>query len=153
MTEKPQVGIALLLNFFLGLFGADKFYVGRTDLGILQIILTITFIGLIINIPWIFLCTISLFIVIFLGGSAFMYPGVEWAEITNRDKTIAVCLLIFLLITYMLRMIRTPTIRQNYEDKPKKSCSSSPVKETYSNCSGCSGILLGPYDKYNGKKY
>jgi len=150
MSEKPQAGIALLLNFFLGLFGADKFYIGRPDLGILQIVLTITLIGLFINVPWVLLCTISLCIAIFLGGMPFMYPGVEWAEITNRDKIIAVGLLIFLLISYMLRK---PILVQNYQDtsptKPHSKCSS---KENYSGCSSCSGNRLAPYETYDDKK-
>jgi hypothetical protein len=151
MSEKPQVGIALLLNFFLGLVGADKFYIGRPDLGILQIVLTVTFIGLIINIPWVLLCTISLFVAIFLGGIPFMYPGVDWAEITNRDKIIALVLLIFLLISYMLRR---PKLIQNYQDtSPTKAYSKCSSKENYSNCSGCSGDrLLGPYDTYDDKR-
>ena len=147
MSDKPQAGIALLLNFFLGLFGADKFYVGRYDLGILQVILTMTFIGMAISIPWVFLCMISLFIFIFLGGSAFMYPGVQWAEISNRDKTIAIVLLVILIIS---PIFRKPTTIQNYDNYDnicplchKKDCQCK--KEKYSEgCSGCSGKRMLP---------
>ena len=163
MSQNPELGIALLLNFFLGLFGADKFYVGRTDLGILQLILTITFIGLIISAPWAMICGLSLFIAIFLGGAAFMYPGVQWAPVSNRDKTIAICLLVFMLVGYMLRMSTSVTSVQYYEDtsKTKKegcssclSCSSiSSTRENFSSCSACSGNRsLGPYDSYDPKR-
>jgi TM2 domain-containing membrane protein YozV len=142
MSQRPQAGIALLLNFFLGMFGADKFYIGRTDLGILQIILTLSFIGLIINIPWVLLCSLSLFILIFFGGSAFMYSGVQWAEITTTDKVIAGVLLFVLLVSYMSKKIK-----ENYNDtkksKSQSSCSSC-TKENYSSCTSCSGRRMLP---------
>jgi TM2 domain-containing membrane protein YozV len=148
MSKKPQAGIALLLSFFLGLFGADKFYIGRPDLGVLQIILTITFIGLAVNIPWVLLSILSLFIFIFLGGMPFMYSGVEWAQITNTDKIIAGCLLVFLLITYMMR--KPTTTIQNY-DNACPVCHKNPFncnKEKYlsdsSGCSSCSRGMVPP---------
>lgn len=157
MSHKPEAGIALLLNSFLGIFGADKFYVGRYDLGILQFILTITIFGLFINIPWVALCSISLFIAIFLGGAPFMYPGVQWAEISNRDKTIAVVLLVLMVFGSFIRSsfygIRSV---QNYEDttsnpdKSKKKCEGygsggCNLKENYGSCSSCSKRMLPPY--------
>lgn len=148
MSQNPELGIALLLNFFLGVFGADKFYVGRTDLGILQLILTITLLGMIISVPWAMLCGISLFIAIFLGGAAFMYPGVQWAPISNRDKIIATCLVVFMLVGYMTGFIRirSSTTIQNYEEPKTKKES----YENYSSCSACSGNRsLGPYDTYD----
>lgn len=144
MSQNPQLGIALLLNFFLGLLGADKFYVGRTDLGILQIILTITFIGLIINIPWTMLCGLSLFIAIFLGGAVFMYPGVQWAPISNRDKIIAVCLIVFMFVASFLR--KSTSIQRYNNACPV--CHKSPCicsKEKYSGCSSCSRRMLPPH--------
>lgn len=151
-SSKPEAGIALLLNTFLGVFGADKFYVGRYDLGILQIILTITVFGLFINIPWVALCSISLFIAIFLGGVPFMYPGIQWADISNRDKIIAVVLLVLMIIGSFTRS-RTQTI-QNYEDTTSnstklKKCEgyggSCNIKENYGSCSSCSKRMLPPY--------
>jgi len=144
MSQNPELGIALLLNFFLGLFGADKFYVGRTDLGILQLILTITFIGIIISGPWAMICGLSLFIAIFLGGTAFMYPGVKWAPISNRDKTIAICLLVFILVAYLLRSAVTV---QGYKNScpvcHKSSCVCNNEKYS-SGCSSCSRRMLPP---------
>jgi hypothetical protein len=145
MSKRPQAGIALLLNFFLGAFGADKFYIGRNDLGIIQIVLTLTVIGLVINVPWVLLCGLSLFILIFGAGPAFMYQGVEWAEITTTDKVIAGILLFVLVVAYISKKVT-----ENYKDTTKKSKSRScNTKENYSGCSGCSGNrLLGPRERY-----
>jgi TM2 domain-containing membrane protein YozV len=144
MSNKPQAGIALLLNFFLGIFGADKFYVGNYDLGILQLILSITFIGLAITIPWTFLCMLSLFIFVFLGGSAFMYPNVQWADISNTDKTIAIILILIMILS---PLFRKSTIIQNYNNIcplcHKKDCQCK--KEKYEeSCTGCSGKRMLP---------
>jgi TM2 domain-containing membrane protein YozV len=139
MSQRPQAGIALLLNVFLGMFGADKFYIGRTDLGILQIILTLTLIGWLINIPWIMLCSLSLLILIFGGGSAFMYSGVQWAEITSTDKVIAGVVLFVLVVSYMSKKIR-----ENYKDKSSSCSSCNNTKENYSSCSACSGRRMLP---------
>ncbi len=160
MSQNPELGITLLLNFFLGLFGVDKFYIGRTDLGILQIFLTMTLIGMVVSIPWAMLCGISLFIAIFLGGSAFMYPNVQWAPITNRDKIIAICLIVFIFVGYITRISTNTKTVQYYKDmsKTKKKCPSKPSNEfneieNYSECSSCSGNRsLGPYDVYDPKK-
>ena len=46
------MGTAYLLGIFLGLFGAHRFYLGRTGSGIVMAILTCTLVGLIITIPW-----------------------------------------------------------------------------------------------------
>ena len=44
--------IAALLAFFLGPLGIHRFYLGRTGSGIAMVILTCTFIGLLVTIPW-----------------------------------------------------------------------------------------------------
>lgn len=51
-NDKPSMGTAYLLGIFLGLFGAHRFYLGRTGSGIAMLILTCTILGLVITIPW-----------------------------------------------------------------------------------------------------
>lgn len=44
--------LAFLLAFFLGLFGAHHFYLGRTRSGIIMLCLTLSVVGLIVSFPW-----------------------------------------------------------------------------------------------------
>ena len=44
--------VAFLLWFFLGLFGAHNFYLGRTGVAVTQLILSITIIGMLITWVW-----------------------------------------------------------------------------------------------------
>ena len=44
--------LAFLLAFFLGLFGAHHFYLGRTQAGILMLLCTLSVVGLVISFPW-----------------------------------------------------------------------------------------------------
>ena len=44
---------AALLAWFLGYFGAHRFYVGKTGSAIAQLILTLTIIGLLVTIVWV----------------------------------------------------------------------------------------------------
>ena len=43
---------AFLLNFFLGCFGAHRFYVGKIGSGIAMLLISLTFYGLIITGIW-----------------------------------------------------------------------------------------------------
>ncbi len=47
--------IALVLVFLFGGFGVHRFYVGKVGTGIAQILLTISIIGLLVNIVWVFI--------------------------------------------------------------------------------------------------
>ena len=47
--------IAALLAFFIGIFGVHRFYLGRTGSGIAMLLLTCTFIGILITGPWAFI--------------------------------------------------------------------------------------------------
>lgn len=47
--------VAALLAFFIGIFGIHRFYLGRTGSGIAMLLLTCTFIGLIVTGPWAFI--------------------------------------------------------------------------------------------------
>lgn len=51
LTVKRGV-VALLLAWFLGVFGAHRFYVGKTGSAIAMLIISLTFVGLIITGIW-----------------------------------------------------------------------------------------------------
>jgi TM2 domain-containing membrane protein YozV len=44
--------VAALLAFFLGVLGIHRFYLGRTGSGIAMLLISCTFIGLMITLPW-----------------------------------------------------------------------------------------------------
>ena len=47
--------VAALLAFFIGIFGVHRFYLGRTGSGIAMLLLSCTFIGLAVTVPWAFI--------------------------------------------------------------------------------------------------
>ena len=98
MANQPSKGTAALWAFFLGIFGADKFYVGATGLGILQLVLTLTLIGLIVSVPWYYLTLLVLVISILGGASPYLYPKVNWAPTTQNDKVIAYVIIGLLVV-------------------------------------------------------
>ena len=51
-ANKKTALLAYVLWFFLGLFGAHNFYLGRTGVAVTQLILTITIIGILITLFW-----------------------------------------------------------------------------------------------------
>lgn len=53
-ANKKIAVVAYILWLFLGWFGGHNFYVGRTGVAITQLILTLTVIGWIITIIWVF---------------------------------------------------------------------------------------------------
>lgn len=53
-TAPKQKMIAFLLAFFLGPLGVHNFYLGKTGMGVAQLILTITVIGAVVSLPWAF---------------------------------------------------------------------------------------------------
>ena len=54
-TPPKQWIVALLLAFFVGIFGIHNFYLGYTTKGIIQLVLTLTFIGVIVSGIWAFI--------------------------------------------------------------------------------------------------
>lgn len=92
MSEYPSQGIAAILAAFplTGAFGADKYYVGLTNLGIIQTILALTVVGLSISVPWAWLSTVLLvFAILSRGVPKIFYPGVDWAPTTTFDNAVA----------------------------------------------------------------
>ena len=53
-----QKMVAFLLAFFLGGFGVHNFYLGKTGMGVAQLILTITVVGAFVSLPWAFVQSI-----------------------------------------------------------------------------------------------
>jgi len=50
--------VAFLLAFFLGALGVHNFYLGKTGMGVAQLILTITVVGALVSAPWAFVQSI-----------------------------------------------------------------------------------------------
>ena len=50
--KRKSMGIAYLLWFFLGFFGVHRFYAGKTKTGIAQLLLTLTGVGILVNLFW-----------------------------------------------------------------------------------------------------
>jgi len=51
-ANKKTALVAYILWFFLGLFGAHNFYLGRTGVAVAQLILSLTIVGMVITIVW-----------------------------------------------------------------------------------------------------
>lgn len=51
-SQRKSKGIAYLLWLFLGAFGAHRFYAGEVKSGAIQLVLTLTGIGLLVVLPW-----------------------------------------------------------------------------------------------------
>ena len=126
-----NLGVAAALAAFppTGLIGADKYYVAwgegknknfwqQWKWGLLQTILTISLIGLLISVPWMYLSTFVLVIAILWGGVPSLYPQVEWAPISSTDRIVAW----IIVVLYILSMI-------GYGAKK--------AKESYTTCKKC----------------
>lgn len=61
--NKPKSRVtAFLLATFLGMFGAHRFYLGRTGTAVFQLILTLTLVGAIVSSVWVLIDWIRLII-------------------------------------------------------------------------------------------
>jgi len=68
-ANKKTALVAYLLWFFLGLFGAHNFYLGRTGVAVTQLILSLILVGMIITVFWVLV-------------DAFLIPG--WVRNQNN---------------------------------------------------------------------
>src|SRR5215831_14170916 len=68
-ANKKTALVAYLLWFFLGLFGGHNFYLKRTGVAVTQLILSLTLVGMLITIVWVFV-------------DAFLIPG--WVRMQNN---------------------------------------------------------------------
>jgi len=68
-ANKKTALVAYLLWFFLGLFGAHNFYLGRTGVAVTQLILSLIVVGMIITVFWVLV-------------DAFLIPG--WIRRQNN---------------------------------------------------------------------
>ena len=51
-ANRKSVGATYILWFFLGMFGAHRFYAGKTGSAIAQVVLLLSVIGWLVLIPW-----------------------------------------------------------------------------------------------------
>ena len=70
-TPPKQWIVAVLLAFFLGTLGVHNFYLGYTTKGIIQLVLTLTFIGLIVSGIWAFID----FIMLLMRSGSYAYDA------------------------------------------------------------------------------
>ena len=117
--NKPHKGVALLLSGFLGPFGADKFYVGATTQGVIQLILSITLFGLLVSVPWSIISSIGIIIAILYNSkNSPIYPDVDWAP----QKDIDIYISYFIIFTYIISTIysyRNASISYSYRNANK----------------------------------
>jgi TM2 domain-containing membrane protein YozV len=90
--SSPGVAALLASLPLIGWAGADKFYIGRWDIGLIQLILTITVIGSLVSIPWSILSAFVLLLgIVSVGGSpicCYPTPSTGWAPVTSFDKVV-----------------------------------------------------------------
>ena len=101
-NEQKSLGVAALLAAFplTGIFGADKFYVGATSMGVVQVILVCTIIGMIVSGPWSMLSEIVLCIAVFTTPNIpYLYPTVDWAPVKTSDKVMVGIAIVLLLVS------------------------------------------------------
>ncbi len=68
-ANKKTALVAYLLWFFVGLFGGHNFYLKRTGVAVMQLILSITIVGMLITVFWVLV-------------DAFLIPG--WVRNQNN---------------------------------------------------------------------
>lgn len=77
MTSNKSRLVALILNIFLGLLGVHRMYVGKNGTGLIQLLLTISFIGVWITAIWAFID-----LLLILTGS---FQDASGAKVTRWD--------------------------------------------------------------------
>jgi len=123
--KKYSKGAALALAGLFGPFGVDKFYVGLPELGLIQILLTITIIGMVITLPWSAITIIGLVLAILFGSGTLLYPGVEWEETTTNDQIIA-----WIVVgLYVLGLVST-IVSSTFSSMPKQQWYAQQIAES-----------------------
>ena len=84
-NERKSAGLSYLLWFFLGALGGHNFYLGRTTIAVIQLILTI--LGIItsfIGIGFLFLGIVGLWALV----DAFLIPGVIREDLERKRQAL-----------------------------------------------------------------
>jgi hypothetical protein len=123
--QLPSKGVAAILSAIpiTGIFGSDKYYVGQTNQGIAQTVLSVSIIGLLASIPWNLLSTLSLVLLI-LTDQRVIYPDIEWAPTTQFDKNVAYIISALYILSVIVNIFRyNPNMytRKNVSVKRKSS--------------------------------
>lgn len=137
-NELPHKGVAAALAAFplTGIFGIDKLYSGTSRSWWIQLVLSLTILGLIVSWPWAFASWIVLVFAILYGSNAVhstLYPGVEWAPITSTDKLIAYIIIVIWIISFIVGITRRRSIKEGYKNFKKNK-----YREMFTTkCSNC----------------
>lgn len=126
----PSQGVAAVLSSVAGPLGIDKFYVGATTYGIIQLLLTICIIGIPISVPWAIISTSVLLVAILSGTTPVFYPQVDWAPVNKRDKIFAYIIIGVAVISFISRLFRKNKETYNTDDKKKKQTNKKNKKTT-----------------------
>ena len=139
-----SLGVAAALAAFppTGLVGGDKYYVAwgegkdkegkdktfwqQWKWGLIQTLLTISFVGLLISVPWMYLSTFVLVIAVLWRGIPHLYPQVEWAPVSSTDSIVVW----IIVVLYILSMIGY-SVKESYMTckkckKKNKNCKCTP---------------------------
>lgn len=98
MIEYPSKGITLLFAFFsiTGTLGVDKFYTGNYILGLIQSILSLSYVGFFVSIVLNMITIFILLLTIFTGINFLFY--VKWEQPTNSfDYIIAILVSLYIV--------------------------------------------------------
>lgn len=103
--RKPSLGVALILNFALGLIGVDRFYVGGSQVkyGALTLLGTLILIGIPLNVIILFITQLSICFSILVGrNTSFMYGKSQFENPTSFDKIVVIVYLVLIVIMFLL---------------------------------------------------
>jgi TM2 domain-containing membrane protein YozV len=78
MTVSPKSRlVALLLVWLLGVLGGHRFYVGKNGSAIAMLLCTLSVIGLLVSVPWMFVDFITIAVGAFRDGEGLVIRGWE----------------------------------------------------------------------------
>ena len=123
-NSKPSKGVASLLASIpiIGTMGVDKFYAGATSVGLIQLILSITIVGLLVSVPWSWISAVVLIIASLTNAaSPVLYPNVDWdTSNPSQDHMYSGIAIAVLVLVVLSGGIGTSQTVQKYS-KCKKS--------------------------------